>query len=264
MSKFKRGLVPTPRHRLAAALWAGSLLKKMPVPPTNRAFTHKVHDWCMCGNDTYGDCVVAEESNYKKLISTATNASEVEISSQETVNWYFAATGGQDTGMDIETAIVRMATVPLVDVNNRQHFDGKPGAIDFTNQTEVMRAIQYFKGIKIGIAADQLENTQAGYSNGWVLTGATQDTNYDHCVGLYGYGDASYLAFACGLTSTPQPLTPHEFCVLMYTWGTIGIVNWKSLQNICGEAWVRITDPDRGDAVTWTPVAEQEYGLITG
>ena len=261
---FKTGLVPTPRHRLAAALWAGSYLATLPKPPANRVYTNKVKDWCMCGNDQYGDCVVAEESNYKRLISTATGAPEVEIPSQNTINWYFAATGGRDEGMNIEDCIVRMATVPMVDQNNKQHFDGKPGAIDYTNQREVQSAIQYFKGIKIGVAAGQLQNTQAGSQNGWVLSGASQDSQIDHCVGLYGYGSASYLAHACGLSSTPSPLSPTEFCVLMYTWGTIGIVDWQSLQNIIGEAWVRITDEDRGDAASWDKVAAKEYGVITG
>lgn len=243
MPTYARGLKPTPRHKLAAARSAVERLKDV-SPPDN--FATVCEDYDMAGNDQYGDCVTAEEVNAKKAYSVAMGGPEIEISGNEAVNW--ARAHGVLDGANIADVLSMMQTDPLTDVSGKSRPDGPHAAIDWTSQDQIKAAIYTDKVVKIGVAADQLQesvSTTAG-SSGWILFNAKVDTNVDHCTGLHGYGTASWLiellARALGTPMLiPEGLSPDAFCVLMYTWKTVGIVEWKSLQSIMvmGEAWVR-------------------------
>ncbi|HQU42383.1 MAG TPA: hypothetical protein PK867_06200 [Pirellulales bacterium] len=218
-------------------------------------------DWDMAGNDRYGNCVFAETGNYKKVISPATGGAELIIPGENVIA--YARTAGGLNGYNIEDELRLNQTVGLKDFAGVPHTIGGHGAIDWTIREEVKLAIQLMKAIKIGIDHGPLMGTGAGEKNGWVLTGVGRRGGIDHCVGIYGYGSAGYLAQVCKNT-LPASLDPMTFCVLLYTWGTIGIVDWPSFVAITGEAWVRVTDPDRDDKATWDLEAARDFQEITG
>jgi hypothetical protein len=267
MAETKRflGCIPTPPNQLARAKWVGRGLLaarasgQLPPPPPNFDGTCGVKDWDIAGNDRWGTCVTAEEGNYKKIIAPATGGKELDIPGDNIVAW--ARQEGGMRGMFIPDAMTRMQTRGIKDASGKPHTIGKHGAIDWENPLEVKLAIHYCKALKIGVAHSQVPQA---HRNGWVLTGARADRRVDHCVGIYGYGSAEYLARVCALDFVPEGLDAKTFCVLMYTWGTIGIVDWDSFVAITGEAWVRITDPDRFDRDIWDPVAESDFEKITG
>lgn len=254
------GCKPTPRHRLAKAPWAFRRAPVLPPPPPDCDGTGGVKDWNMYGNDQYGVCVTAEEGNAKKCVSLATGADEVNIPTENLVSW--ASRHGFLNGAYLDEVLDKMGVSGIPDANGIEHRDGAHGTIDWTDKQEFMQAVQYFKTIKIAVSANQLLQV-VGNSNGWVLHKAYVDHSADHCVGIYAYGSAEFLAKLCGLTSVPNVLDPKEFCVLLYTWETIGIVTWQAFLAITSEAWVRITDPDRGDAEVWDKVAAEHFAAIS-
>ena len=257
--KVCMGCIGTPRHQLAKAYYAFRRAPPLPDPPDNFDGTGGVKDWDMAGNDSYGDCVTAEEANFKRCIGKVTGADEVEIPTTNVINW--AKRHGFLNGANLDDVLNAMQIAGLVDSSGVEHKDGSHGTIDWTDQREFKLSVQYFKGLKIAVGASQLLQV-VGDGNGWVLNGARSDQTADHCVGIYGYGKASFLATVCGLPNVPAGLDPNTFCVLLYTWGTIGIVTWASSLAITSEAWVRITDPDRGDKATWDVEANDDFTAI--
>lgn len=267
MPTFCRGMKPSSRAQLAKAFYAGRKLLALPAPPPNLYNGSKVTDWDMGGNGpatpqdtTYtgqpmGDCVPCMIANGKKVTSTSTGGAEVEIDAAQIVAWYLQQTGGQDSGMNIGDAMTALQSSPMAG-----HSAGPNGVIDYTNATELQLAIQQFKFVALGVAADQLQNVVQG-ETGWILPNAQRDPNLDHCVFLCGYGSLTYLRAALGL-----PVGPADSRLFwaLYTWGTIGFIDNASMLAITGEAHVFITDPDRGDSATWNPVAAQDYAIVTG
>ena len=64
----------------------------------------------------------------------------------------------------------------------------------------------------------------------------------NHCASLCGYGPLAALVDLFerhGVDVNLPSGMPTGLCYAMFTWGSIGIVDWQSLMNITGEAWVR-------------------------
>jgi hypothetical protein len=122
--------------------------------------------------------------------------------------------------------------------NGKTYDDGPYSSVDWTNATALKNAIGTVGPVKIGVAADQLQNTIHAIQNGWFATGYTQDTNEDHCVSLCGYGTMAWLAKHLGVT-VPSGINPTEQAYALFTWSTIGIIDVRSMIAITGEAWVR-------------------------
>ena len=239
-----RGCVPSPRHRLACAAWAGAALRSV-VPPDNYATV--CTDYDISGNDQFGDCVSAEEANAKRAYAIAMGAPETEIPGSTVVAW--ARKHGYLNGANLDDVLTTMQTTGMADAAGVVHCDGPHLTVDWTNPDEMKAAIYTYKTVKIAVAANQLEHASTG-SNGWMLLKARNDSSIDHCVGLHGYGSLSYLAKVLGV-SVPVGQDGDQLCWLLYTWGTVGIVSDKALQAIMhgGEAWVRKV----GDVVNGQP-----------
>jgi len=247
-----RGLSPTPRWQLSQAPSAHPRLKSV-VPPQN--FATVCTDYDMAGNDRYGDCVSAEECNAKKAWSVANGLPEIEIAGDTVIAW--AKAHNALNGAVIADVLTQMQTDGLKDVAGVLHYDGGHQAVNWTNPQQLMAAIFTDKTVKLGVAADQLQPAVESHhgKSGWFLLNARPDPNTDHCTGAHGYGTAQFLADAIsakhGNVVMPAGLDPNTFCVLMYTWQTVGIVPWADLQAIMlqGEAWVR----DPGDVSNAPP-----------
>jgi hypothetical protein len=217
-----RGALPSPRHRLA-----GATPHKI-VGETPAQILWKPPFLSMWLNATYGDCVTAEEA-FAKGIGTP----PVFISDDTVLA--FATKNNLLNGADLITVLDLMQTAGF-DQYTLLFNNGKPSSVDWTDSGVLQNAISQGP-VKIGVAADQLENAVPNPpTNGWFATGFTADPNEDHCVSLCGYGPASWLSRELGVSVSNGT---DEVAYAMFTWDSIGIIDWASLQAICAEAWLR-------------------------
>lgn len=221
-----RGAHPSPRHRLAAATPVRI------VGPTPPQFLWKPVQLSMWLNATYGDCVTAEEAFAK-----ACNNPEIFITDDTVLAW--ATANNVLNGADLTQVLDLMQSAGFSQDGNLYN-DGPFNSVDWTNTTALQNAIAQGP-VKIGVAADQLE-TAVGTSDppvsGWVATGFTKDTNEDHCVSLCGYGTIAWLAAQLGV-SVPDGIDGTQQGLGLFTWDSIGIIDWPSMLAITGEAWLR-------------------------
>lgn len=179
-------------------------------------------------NDVDGDCVTAEEAFAK-----ATNSPELFITDDTVQAW--ATANNVLNGADLTTVLDLMQTAGFRQDGNLYN-DGHFNSVDWTNTTALQNAIAQGP-VKIGVAADQLENVVPDPpANGWIATGFTKDTNEDHCVSLAGYGEIGWLADQLGVGSPVPGGTP---AYALFTWGSVGIIDVPSMLAITAEAWLR-------------------------
>ncbi len=239
MTTFKRGARPSPRHRLAAA----TPHRTTAAPACFLRVPTQLSMWL---NDVHGDCVTAEEAFAKACCG-------ILISDEEVLAW--ATAHDVLEGADLASVLSAMQADGFAQDQNA-YDDGAPSSVDWTDVGALASAI--FSGpVKIGVAADQIQNMpDVGAKNGWIANDFTVDSNYDHCVGLCGYGTVAWLAeqFDVPVPASVDGATP---AYALFTWSTIGIITRDSLLAICGEAWLRNPttrivgdNPPTPDAVT--------------
>lgn len=222
-----RGARPSPRWK---AFVAPQHRARIGIPASYGAIPSQLDCW---GNCDYGDCVSAEEAFKLAAYSVEQGAAETFVPAATLVAW--AASHGYLNGADLTDVMDSMISDGIV-VNGVTYKDGPYSSVDFTTDSTLSSAI-YTGPVKIGVAADQLENV-VGSKNGWWLIGATADQNEDHCVCLLGYGTAAQLSAIVG-TPVPSGVSPTTHCYLLGTWGTIGVIDQASLVAITSEAWLR-------------------------
>jgi hypothetical protein len=217
-----RGARPSPRHRLASAL------PHRIVGPTPSQWLWLPKRLSMWLNDVEGDCVTAEEAFAK-----ACNNPEIFITDGSVLAW--AAANKVLNGAELTQVLDQMQH----DGFHQDGFiynDGPPSSVDWTNTTALQNAIAQGP-VKIGVAADQLENAVPNPpTNGWIATDFQKDENLDHCVSLCGYGEIGWLANQLGVGSPVPGDTP---AYALFTWDSIGIIDVPSMLAITGEAWLR-------------------------
>lgn len=219
-----RGALPSPRHRLAAAL---PHIATNPTPPQ---FFWKPIQLSMWGNSTYGDCTVAEEAFAKACTS------KVFIPDDVVIAW--ANANGAINGDTLIDVLNKMQTEGFI-VGGEMYDDGSPTAVDWTNQPLLQNAIAQGP-VKIGVAADQLEDAVPNPPvSGWFADGFTCDNNLDHCVSLCGYGPIAWLAEQLGAAAIPTGPNATDIAYALFTWDSIGIITPNSMVAITGEAWLR-------------------------
>jgi hypothetical protein len=256
-----RGCRPSPPDRLALAFRRTRKVQELPPPPEHYDATGQVTDWDMLGNDQFGNCVFTEEANYKKAVTRGTGNPEILISRETCIKDYLIYTGGRDDGADIDQALTYFQRTGLMDDEHQHHHIGPHGALDTRDLVELKHGVALFRGVKLAVAADLLDR-HVGESNGWFID-RTGRGPIDHCVGLYAYGTVAYCLRLCGVNPRVADAYRHAPAFVLYTWGTIGVITWTSLRSIVGEAWVRITDPDRADSPVWDPIAASDYAALT-
>ena len=257
MTTHLRGCIPTPLHVLHHLKRQTRNVLTLSPPPKMFDATGQVRDWDMDGNDTWANCVFAGEANYKRAVTKATGVPEIQISANACIRAYLLYTHGRDEGANISTFLDWMHCVGLEDDDRRHHKNGRHGALDVTSIQELRFGVSLFRGVKAAVAADILDTVVAGKS-GWICH-KTGTGPIDHNVELLAYGTVNECLTICGTKSASH----HSFALLpafvLYTWGTVGVITVQSLQSIIGEAHVRITDPDRGDAKIWDPKAATDF-----
>ena len=221
-SRRPRGAIPSPQHVLAKAT---PHRVTVGVPAQFGVIPSKISYW---GNDQYGNCTVAEEAYAK-----ACYFPEIFVPDQTVIDWGEANEFNHGSSLtDVMDAMAK-AGFPMPP---QVWGDGAYTLVDYTNPDNLQSAICQGP-VKIGLAADALEDC-VGTANGWLLVNAPKDSNEDHCTSISGYGPMSWLASQLG-GALPPSVDGSQVGYLMFTWSTIGIVDWASVQNIVGEAWLR-------------------------
>jgi hypothetical protein len=173
--------------------------------------------------------VTAEEAFAK-----ACHVPEIFISDQEVETW--AEQHGRDEATILD--VLDWMTTDGFKQDGHRYDDGPHFAVNWTNAAILQNAIAHGP-IKVGIAADQLEPAFQNYpQNGWCATGFKEDTKYDHCASLCGYGTFAWLARQLE-GQLPPGINGATAGYGMFTWGTIGIIDHPSMLAITGEAWLR-------------------------
>lgn len=227
--KRPRGARPTPAARKAAA----KKYRPMKAAPAWMAvIPARLLDWL---NLTDGDCVTAEEAFAKAVASIMAGQPELLITDATVLAW--ATANGVLQGADLGQVLDLMTTAGFSQ-NGTVYGDGPAAMVDYTTPGILEAAI--FEGpVKLGVVGDPLEAV-VGTSNGWLLTGVPkQDPSAeDHCIGVSGYGTMQQLAAALGVPLWPgvASTAPGWLC---FTWGTMGVVDGPSFQNMVFEAWLR-------------------------
>jgi hypothetical protein len=219
-----RGAYPSPRHTLMAAT---PHIASGITPPQ---FLHKPSQLSFWLNDVDGDCVTAEEA-----FKCACYNPEVFITDATLAAW--AKPRGLLNGAFLPDVIGMMHKHGF-DQDGFVYGDGQHIGVDWGDESILENAI--WKGpVKIGVAADQLENAVPNPPvNGWFATGFSKDNNFDHCVSLCGFGTFAWLAEQLGVT-VPSELDGSTPGYGLFTWSSIGVIDRPSLLAITGEAWLR-------------------------
>jgi hypothetical protein len=223
----KRGAIPANRHALAAAKPYSAV--PVAAPPTYIVIPRQLSFW---GNYNYGDCVTAEEAFAK-----ACNNPEVFVPEDDAIAW--ATRHGVLNGAQLTTVMTWMQTDGFP-VGTVTYDDGSYSAVDWTNAATLRSAISQGP-VKLCIAGDQLDATwqSTDGQSGWFATGYHEDTNYDHCTALCGYGSISWLAGQLGV-NVPAGIDGTQPGYAMFTWDSIGIIDVPSMIAITAEAWLRL------------------------
>ncbi len=218
-----RGAKPSPRHRLAGAR---PHIATMPAPAQ---WLWKPVRLSMWGNDTYGDCTVAEEA-FVKAVTPG-----IFIPDNEVIAW--AQTNGAIDGDTLIDVLDKMQTGGFA-FGGKTEDDGAPISVDWTNYALLTNAIAQGP-VKLGVAADQLESTvPEPPTNGWLGVDFSQDPNMDHCTSACGYGPIAWLLSEISGTLPAGPYGTQPG-IAMFTWDSVGVLDWPSFLAITGEAWLR-------------------------
>ena len=220
--KFPTGARPAPRHKLLAV--HPHHVKTAP-PPQCAWIPAKLDMW---GNDQYGDCVTAEEAFAK-----ATYSPEIFIDSATVIAW--AQSNGFLDGADLPSVMDAMAKSGF-QAGTQVYDDGPYTGVDYSNETVLQSALSQGP-VKIGIMSSALPQG-AGNQQGWYAVGAGPQGSQDHCVALCGYGPAGWL-FQQLNVPLPSSLQASQAGYLLFTWSTIGFVDFAWITGACGEAWLR-------------------------
>jgi hypothetical protein len=221
---IKRGATPSPRYTLAAAM---PHVAHPGVPPS---FIVKPEQLSMWGNDVHGDCVTAEEAFAKACYQP-----EIFIDDNQVIAW--ANKHHVLEGANLVEVMQWMRHGGFHDGTYLDD-DGPYFSVDWTDAATLQSAISTGP-VKIGVAADQLENAwHTTEKTGWFATGFKDDANEDHCVSLCGYGSISWLAEQLGVR-VPAGVDGTQPGYALFTWDSIGIIDVPSMIAITHEAWLR-------------------------
>lgn len=222
--EFPRGLIPTPRYKLAFAM----PFRPVKAPVGQAAWVPSGYSPDGFGNFQYGICV------------TAANAFKVSCSGPKTVlatsvveKW--AQDHGVLNGADL-LSVIQMLQQQGFPFSGGAVGDGAPLAVDFSQEAVLQAAIDQGP-VNIGIDANALPSG-AGNQQGWFALSKVNANNEDHSVELAAYGTAQWCFQQFGF-QLPAGLDPATKGYMLYTWSTVGFVSHDWLMGCCAEAWLR-------------------------
>jgi hypothetical protein len=226
---FPRGAKPSPQHKYMAL---PVQLVAEPPPPQFAVIPPKLSVWL---NDRIGDCVSAEEAFGKAVWSVYCGLDELFIPDDVLGRWVYAHR--YQNGATLTEVMDDMIREGIA-VGGKVYKDGPYNRVDYTDLRSLQAAIASGP-VKIAIDADALPRG-AGNQPGWFKFGGGRYPNTDHCVGLAGYGTAAFCFGKLGVPVPPGVNPAKDDCFLLFTWGTIGVVDLDWLKGTCTEAYVRV------------------------
>jgi len=205
-------------------------------------------------NNTDGDCVLAGEcvninAHWYYVTGHPVIISDAEIQSYgEQFNLLNGAELLQVIG-DMSIANSNGLTyTPSGGTVTTMYCDGVGSAVNYQNRASICSALASCQGsLKMAVASYDLQRV-VGTTNGWYL-GSSSSTNIDHNVEMVGYGPASY-CFSVLSTPLPAGVDPTEFCYLVDTWSTIGVVNAAVVE---ASGWCNEIDMRSPTSIAITP-----------
>ncbi len=231
--QFMRGAKPTPFIKIVAAIKGGkaSIHTAKAAPAQIITVPKKLSMW---GNSQYGCCVSSESVFAIADYSTFVGINEIFVTEATTIAW--ARSHGWLNGADLLSVIQDMQADGIKDDGGILRKAGQPSTVNYSNEATLQSAIAQGP-VSIAIDANALPSG-AGNASGWYAFGGRSFPNTDHCVSLHGYGKAKDLFAALGV-ALPSGVDPNKICYFLYTWNTIGVVDYAWLMNTMVEAWVR-------------------------
>lgn len=223
------GAIPSPPNVLAAAV-PHLLDPSIAVPSSFGVVPPKLSTW---GNTRFGCCVTSEEA-FAKAAYSVLYGSGTQLFVPDDVMIEWARTHRVLNGATLTGVMDDMARTGF-GVNGQMYTDGSYNSVDWHDDATLASAI-YQGPVKIGVASAQLSRAHK-FANGWIASGFHRDPFLNHCVSLCGYGTGSELAAMLGVQA-PAGIASTR-CYLLFTWGSIGIIDAASMQAITGEAWLR-------------------------
>lgn len=236
VNRMPRGLIPTPQDVIASARKFTAADVVSP-PPHFLRWPLAMSYW---GNNTYSDCVSAEEAFAKAAANP-----HLYIPDASVVGW--ARRHGFLNGAGMLPVMAAMKNSGI-ELNMTTVFDGDSLFVDFRNQDTLVSAIYSFGPVKLGVGSGKFKGgsgVKGGVSpgkSGWTLCNYPAGEEADHCVSLCGYGTFGELSAefkSHGVNVKAQPEMQGRMCYALFTWNSIGIVDEQSLLNMTYEAWVR-------------------------
>lgn len=223
-----RGLKPTPKAIIQKLLLDKPFKPGKALVARASSVVYVPKKMSMWLNDTYGDCVTAEEA-----FNQATTGTFI---TDQTV-FTFAKKYGWLNGAYLTEVMDQMQKQGFQQ-DGKDYGIGDYLAVDFADEENLKDAISGGT-VKIGVDSASLPSG-AGKKMGWYATGGRpgQFSNEDHNTSLCGYGDAKTIFTAIN-APLPSGLAPDTQGYAYYTWDTIGFVDHKFIMASVQEAYIR-------------------------
>jgi hypothetical protein len=189
----------------------------LPAPPAtvsySAAATAALAEMYM--NDSLGDCVIAGGYHLVGVWTGNASGGKPFLASQAQILADYGAIGGYvpgdpstDNGCDEDTAEQYWTTHGFADGTKLLGAI----AVDATNQTQVMQAVDLFENCYLGLELPDTYVNPFPSAPGFTWGPGTPDPNNGHCIVAVGYT-------AAGLT--------------ICTWGMLGTLTWAALAQLC-------------------------------
>lgn len=199
------------------------LTTALPTPPIIYGHQNLIatKGWGMLGNDTVGDCVIAD-LGHRTMLWTAEGSTMTPFSAANTIKDYSAITGynpddpNSDQGTEFITALEYNQKTGMLDGAGARHKIGPYVSIDQTNMTLIKQVASIFGIVDTGIQFPDSAMTQFNAGKPWdVVSGAKIEGG--HGIPIVAY-DSNYL-----------------YCV---TWGQLQPMTYAFAKKYIDETWL--------------------------
>lgn len=219
------------KHLMLARYFTADLPK---VPDVWDGYRGGAASPVMGGNDKYGDCTIVALVNHIRLLAAADGVALPNFTDQEIIEFYFARSGGVDSGL-CETDVIDYVLRNGFPSDGRYKFVGR-ATVDHTDWNAMQTAAYLFGGLYLGVSLPLRAQNEGQH---WSVQGdgATGDDE----PGSWG-GHAIVLS---GYDQVPSPWDKPELQIgnaSILTWGSVVYVTKHWLETYGDEAHVLLDE----------------------
>jgi hypothetical protein len=211
-----------PRIRLS------SYIDKMVIPPSPSLIDYSAPAMSVIqnveGNDSVGDCVLAEEAHFVG-VATGNTGQLYSYSAAQTLAAYSAITGynpadpSTDQGTDPIACMNYFCQNPYADGTKLAGY----AEVDANNEAEVQFALSAFGNLKMWIGLPDPWINPFPSGNGFIWDIGTANPNQGHCIGSPAYNSPRIVGSNCQ-------------GIQVMTWGMIGTITWRAIKALFSDA----------------------------